>query len=183
MSYVVPHSSPGPHTVPHLVFAFLLDYLLLFGNFTPIPQIYTRLQVQPKRFLKRFLHFQENLHCVQNWYKNSFAGLLKCYPLTMWQSTEISALFHKNTHQTLPLWLKRISETFPTFPEKLILCAKLVQKWFCWDFEALTFCYVTVSRDSSTIPQVYTPNTTILAENNFRKFPKFPRKTYSVPNW
>ena len=88
--------------------------------------------------------FQENLHCLQNWDKNDLAGTLKCYPLIISQSIKISVLFHKSTYQTLPYSLKRNSGKFPSFPEKLTLCAKLGQKWSCWDFQVLPPDYVTI---------------------------------------
>ena len=133
-----------------------------------------------KHFWRNFTVFQENLHCVQNLDKNGFAGNLKCYPLIMWQSIKISVLFHKSTHQTLPFWLKRISGKFPNFPEKLTLCAKFEQEWFCWDFEVLPPDYVTINQNFSPIPQIYTPNTTILTKKNFWEISQFSRKTYIV---
>ena len=87
-----------------------------------------------KEFLENFPVFKKNLHCVQNWYINGLDGILKCYPLVMWQSIKISVLFHESTYQTLPFWLKRISGKFPSFPVKLTLCAKLVQEWSFWNF-------------------------------------------------
>ena len=68
----------------------------------------------------------------------------------------------------------------PSFPEKLTLCAKFGQKWFCWDFKALPSDYVTINQNFSPIPQMYTPKTTIIAKNNFWKFSQFSRKTYIV---
>ena len=62
----------------------------------------------------------------------------------------------------------------------LTLCAKLVQKWFCWDFEVLPPSYVTINGFFSPIPRVYPPNTTILTKKNSWKFSQFPRKTYIV---
>ena len=69
----------------------------------------TNLHIQPyyfnqKEFLENFPDFQKNLHCVQNLNKNGFAGILKCYPLIIWQSIKISVLFHKTTLQRLPIW-------------------------------------------------------------------------------
>ena len=82
-----------------------------------------------KHFWRNFPVFQKNLHYVQNLNNNGFAGILKCYLLITWESIKISVRFHKSTHQTLPLWPKRISGKFPSFPEKLTLCAKFGQKW------------------------------------------------------
>ena len=75
----------------------------------------------------------------------------------MWQSIKISILFHKSTHQTIPIWLKRIFGKFLNFPEKLTLCAKFEQKWFCWDFEVLPPEFVTINQNFSPIPQICTP--------------------------
>ena len=68
----------------------------------------------------------------------------------------------------------------PSFPEKLTLYGKFEQKWFYWDFEVLPPDYVTINQNFSPIPQIYTPNTTILTEKNFWKISQFPRKTYIV---
>ena len=69
---------------------------------------------------------------------------------------------------------------FFRFPEKLTLCAKFQQKWFCWDFQVLPPDYVTINQNFSPIPQIYTPNTTILTKKNFWKTSQFSRKTYTV---
>ena len=98
----------------------------------------------------------------------------------MWQSIKISVLFHRSTYQTLPFWLKRISGKFPTFPEKLTLCAKFEQKWFCWDSEVLPPDYVTINQNFSPIPQVYTYNPTISTKKNFWRTSQISRKTYIV---
>ena len=199
----------------------LLDYLLLSGHFTPIPQVHThwatkisekycvrnwyknRLIVPKFRFQFHIQCFPNStglfvafwsfhtystgpflktfhLHCVQNWAKNGFAGIFKCYPLILWQSIKISVRFHKSTHQALPFWLKRISGTFPNFPEKLTLSAKFGQKWFWLEFEVLPPDYLTVNQNFSPIPQIYTSNTTILITKNFWKIFQFSRKTYIV---
>ena len=132
--------------------------LIGFWGFTPwlcenqskFQSYSTNLHTEPyhsgqKEFLENFPVFQKNLHCVQILDKNRFAGILKCYPLIMWQSIKISVLFHRSTYQTLPFWLKRISGKFPSFPDKLTLCAKFEQKWFWWDFEVLPPHYVIIN--------------------------------------
>ena len=151
-------------------------------NFCPVPQIYTQNTTisTKKDFWKFFPVFQKNLHCVQNFDKNGFALILKCYPLFIWQSIKVSVLFHKSRHEALPFWQKRISGKFPNFPEKLTLCAKFEQKWFCWDFEVLPNDYVTINQNFSPIPQIYTQNSTISSEKDFWKFSQFSRKTYIV---
>ena len=112
--------------------------------------------------------------------KNGLPWILKCYPLIMSQSIKISVLFHKSTYQTLPFSLKIISPKFPSFSEKLTLCANLVQKWSCWDFKVLAPDYVKINQNFSPIPQIYILNTTILTKNNFWKVSQFSRKTYIV---
>ena len=124
--------------------------------------------------------FQKNLHCVQNLSKNGFAWISRFYPLIMSQSIKISVLFHKSTHRTLPFRPKRIFGKFRIFPEKLTLCEKFGQKWFCWDFKVLPPHYVTINQIFSLIPQIYTPNTTILTKKNFWKISQFSEKTYIV---
>ena len=110
--------------------------------------------------------------------KNSFAGILRFYPLIMWQSVKISVLFHKSTHRTLPFRWKRIFGKFPSFPEKLTLCANFGEKWFCWDFKELPPDYVTINQNFSPIPQIYIASTTILTKKNFWKISQFFKKTY-----
>ena len=133
-----------------------------------------------KEFLENFPVFQKNLQCVQNWDKNGFAFILKCYHLIMWQSISILVLFHKFSYQTLLFWLKIISGKFPSFPEKLTLCANLLQKWSCWNFELLPFDYVTIHQNLSPNPHIYILTTTILTKKIFWKISQFSRKTYIV---
>ena len=130
--------------------------------------------------MKKFPNFPEKLTSLQNLRKNGFAGILKSYPLILWQLIKISVLFHKSKHHTLPIWLKRIFGKFLNFPEKLTLCAKFEEKWFCWDFEVLPPNFVTINQNFSPIPQIYTPSTTILTWKNFYKVSQFSRKTYIV---
>ena len=160
----------------------LQDYLLLFGNFTPIPQIcrHRATNLDKKHFWRNFPIFQKNLHSPQNWTKNGFAEILKSYPLILWQLIKISVLFHKSTHQALPFWPNRISGKFPNFPEKLTLSAKFGQKWFWLEFEVLSPEYLTVNENFSIIPQIYNSNTTILITKNFWKISQFSSKTYIV---
>ena len=78
----------------------------LCGNQSKFQSYSTNLHTEPyhfdqKEFLENFPIFQKNLHCVQSLNKNGFAGILKFYPLIMWQSIKISVLFHKSTHKTL----------------------------------------------------------------------------------
>ena len=75
---------------------------------------------------------------------------------------------------------ENISEKFPSFLEKLALCAKLVQKWFCWDFEVLPLDYEKINLNFSPVAQIYSPNTTVLAKKNFWKFSQFLGKTHIV---
>ena len=98
----------------------------------------------------------------------------------MWELIKIPVLFHKSAHPTLPIWLKRIFGKFLNFPEKLTLCPKFEQKWFCWDFEVLPPDFVRINQNFSPIPQIQTPNTNNLTKNNFWKVSQFSRKTYIV---
>ena len=98
----------------------------------------------------------------------------------MWELIKIPVLFHKSAHPTLPIWLKRIFGKFLNFPEKLTLCPKFEQKWFCWDFEVLPLDFVRINQNFSPIPQIQTPNTNNLTKNNFWKVSQFSRKTYIV---
>ena len=47
-------------------------------------------------------------------------------------------------------------------------------------FEVLPPDYVTINQNFSPIPQIYTPDNTILTKNNFWKISQFSRKTYIV---
>ena len=69
---------------------------------------------------------------------------------------------------------------FPSFPEKVTLCAKFEQKWFCWDVEVLPPDYVRINQNLSPIPQICIPNATILTKNNFQKISQFSKKTCIV---
>ena len=61
------------------------SYVTFNQNFSPIPQIYTPNTniLTRKNFWKIYQFSRKNLHCLQNWYKNGFAGMSKCYPLAM----------------------------------------------------------------------------------------------------
>ena len=76
--------------------------LMGFWGFTPwlcdnqskFQSYSTNLHTEPyhfdeKEFLENFPVFEKNLHCVQILEKNGFAGISKCYPLTIWQSIKI----------------------------------------------------------------------------------------------
>ena len=114
---------------------------------------------------------------MQNWHKNGLAGILKMLPLdnvTINQNlSPIPQIYIPNT----TILTKRKFWKFPSFPEKLTLCAKLGQKWSCWDFEVLPPDYVTINQNFSPIPQIYIPDTIILTKNNFWKIFQFSRKT------
>ena len=82
--------------------------------------------------------------------------------MTNWIIEKFSGSGGTRTHDlrvTSPL-------NFLSFPRKLTLRAKLVQKWFFWDFKVIPPDYVTINPNSSPIPRIYIPNTTILAEKN-----------------
>ena len=57
---------------------------------------------------------------------------------------------------------------------------KIWTKWLCWDLKVLPPDYVTINQNFSPIAQIYLPNTSILAKNNFWKVSQFFRKTYIV---
>ena len=131
--------------------------------------------------MKKFPNFPEKLTLSAKFDKKWFCWDFETSdPLILWQLIKISVLFHKSTHQSLPIWLKWIFGKFLNFPEKLTLCAKFKQKWFCWEFEVLPPDFVTINQNFSPIPQIYTPSTTILTEKNFWKVSQFSRKTYIV---
>ena len=59
---------------------------------------------------------------------------------------------------------------------KTYIVCKMGQIWFCWDFEVLPpDQYEKMNSNFSPVKQIYTPNTTILAEI-FENFPSFPGK-------
>ena len=152
----------------------LQDYLLLFGNFTPIPQICTH----------RATNLAKNIFEQISQFSRSANFILKSYPLILWQLIKISVLFYKSTHQTLPIWLKRNFGKFLNFPKKLTLCTKFEQKWFCWDswFWSLT---PMILWQSITISVLFHKSTHrkhyhSFTEKNFWKVSQFSRKTYIV---
>ena len=183
--FPVPHSIPHsvPHSVPHSAFE---SFTRLFVAFWKFHTYSTNLHTQghkssEKHFWRNFPIFQKNLHCPQNLKKKWFCwDFEKSYPLILWQLIKISVLFQKSKLQTLPIWRKIIFGKFLHFPEKLTLCAKFEQKWFCWDFEVLPPDFVRINQNFSPIPQIFTPDTINLTEKNFVKVSQFSRKTYIV---
>ena len=69
----------------HIQCLLLLQiYLLLSGNFTPIPQIYIHRAKNPgKKISQEIVPFSRKTYSVQNWYKSGFVGNLKSYALAM----------------------------------------------------------------------------------------------------
>ena len=98
----------------------------------------------------------------------------------MWQSIKNFSSIPQIKTTNTSILTKKSSGIFPKFPEKLTLYAKSGQKWFFWDFEVLHPSYVTINKQFSSIPQIYTPNTTILTKKNLWKISKVSRKTYIV---
>ena len=149
------------------------SYVTINQNFNPIPQIYTPITtiLIKKKFLENFPVFQENLYCVQNLDKNGFAGSLKCYLLAKWQLIKISIFFDnvhtKHCHSNQNEFL----EYFPGFHKNL----HWMQNSDKNGFSGILKCYplaVIIDQSFSPIPQMYTPNTTILNE----KIARFPEK-------
>ena len=64
-------------------FNLLPDYLLLFGNFTPIPQIYTyRVTNLAEKIFQEISLFSRKTYIVcKIGTQNGLAWILKCYPL------------------------------------------------------------------------------------------------------
>ena len=139
-------------------------------------------------FLEYFTGFQKTYIVCKIGTKMVLQWNLRCYPLIMWQSIEIAVLFQRSTHQMLPFWLKELLTIFPVlqiythrsanlaekifeeispFSRKTYIVWKLRQKWSFWNFEVWPTRYVTINQNFSPIPQIYTPNITILTEKNF----------------
>ena len=142
--------------------------LMGFWGFTPwlcdnqskFQSYSTNLHTEPylfsqKEFLENFPVFKKNLHCVQILDKNGFAGILKCYPLIMWQSIKISVLFHKSTHTTLPFWLKRIFGKFLSSPENLHFVQILDKNGFAGNLK----CYPLIMWQSIKISVLFHKST------------------------
>ena len=126
--------------------------------------------------MKKFHRFPGKLTlCAkfgQKWFCWDFKVLPPHYETINQNFSPIPQIYTPNT----TIVTKTNSGIFPSFPEKLTLCAKFEQKWFCWDFEVLPPDYVTINQNFSPILQIYTPNTTILTEENFWKISNFPEK-------
>ena len=93
---------------------------------------------------------------MQNLNKNGFVGILKCYPPDYVTINQNLSPIPQIYTQDPTISTKKKFGKFPSFPEKLTLCAKFEQKWFCWDFEVLPPDYVTINQNFSPIPQIYT---------------------------
>ena len=150
-------------------------------TFSPIPQIYTpNITILTKNKFWKFPSFPEKLTlCAklgQTWSCLNFEVLPPDYVTINQNFSPIPQIYIPNT----TILTKIISGKFPSFPEKLTMCAKLGQKWSCLDFEVLPTDYVTINKNFSSIPHIYIPNTTILTKNNFWKISQFSRKTYNV---
>ena len=159
----------------------LQDYLLLFGNFTPIPQICThRATNLEKNIFEEISQFSRKTYIVCKIWKKmillGFWSLTQCFVTINQNSCPIPQIYTPNTTN---LTEKNFGK-FLSFPEKLTLCAKFEQKWFCWDFEVLPPDFVRINKNFSPIPQIQTQNTTNLTKNNFWKVSQFSRKTYIV---
>ena len=135
-----------------------------------------------KKFLENFPVLQEYLYCVANRYKIDpqfhiqRLNLLQDYLLLFGNFTPVP--------QICTCWAtnlaKNIFEESSQFSRKIYIVWKIWTEWFCWDFEVLPPDYVTINQNLSPIPQIYTPNSTILTEKNFWKISQFSRKTYIV---
>ena len=71
---------------------------------------------------------------------------------------------------------------FLRFPEKLKLCSKFEQKWFCWDFKVLPPDYVTINQNFSPIPQIYTQPYHFDQKEVLENFPVFQKNLHCVQN-
>ena len=138
------------------------DYVTINQNSSPILQIYTpnTTILTKKDFTEKVS--QENLHCVQNLYKNGFAAISKSYPLAINRTfSPIPRIFILS----ITILIKKNLRTFSQSPRKTYIVCKIgTKKWFCWDFEILPPGYVIINRNFSPIRQIYTPNTTILSK-------------------
>ena len=134
----------------------------------------------PKIISEKFPSFPEKLTLCAKFGQKWLCWDFKVLPPDYVTINQNSVQFHEPTYSLLPLWPKGISGQFPSFPGKLTLCPKFGQKWLFRDFEVLPPDYVKVNQNFSPIPQIYTPNTTILITKNFWKISQFRRKTYIV---
>ena len=75
---------------------------------------------------------------------------------------------------------KQFLSILQDFQENLHCVQNLSQKSVWWDFDVSPPGYVAINRKLSPIPQIYTPETTILAKNNSCKFSQISRKIYIV---
>ena len=166
-------------------FNLLPDYFLLFGNFTPIPQIYIhRVTNLTEKTFQEISLFSRKTYIVckigTKMVLLRFRSVTPDYVTINQNLSPIPQIYILNS----TILTKNNFWKYPSFPEKLTLCAKLGQKWSCLDFEVLPSDCVTINQNFSPIPQIYIPNTTILTEKKFWKISQFSSKTYiSVQNW
>ena len=84
-----------------------------------------------KRFAENFSSFPGKFTLCTNLAHNmSLVGCLKSHTVAMWQSMEVSVLFHTCVYQILPFWLKRSFENSSSVPGNFTSCAKLAKNEF-----------------------------------------------------
>ena len=143
----------------------LLIYLLLSGNFTPIPQIYTHRAKNPgKKISQEIVPVSRKFYIVcklvQKMVLLGFWSLIlrPCDNQLKFQSYSTNP-HTKPYHSGKIEFLKILSD----FQENLHCVQNCMYKiWFCWDFEVLPPGKVTFDQNFSPNPQIYTPNPTIL---------------------
>ena len=114
-------------------------YVAINRNFSPIPYMCTlnTIILVQKNFWK-LLQFSRKIYlCAKLPWKNEFGQILKSSPMAMWQSMEISGLFHTCGHKTLPFWLKELMNISPIFQDKLTF----VQNWPKNEFDEILKSY------------------------------------------
>ena len=144
------------------------SYVTITQNFSPILQIYAlNTTILTKKNIWKIPRFPEKLTLYAKLGQKLFCWDFEVLPLDyVTINQNFSPIPQTYTINATTLTKKNFLK-IPSFPEKLTLCAKLVHKGFCWDFEVLPPSYVTVNQNLSHIPQIYIPNTTILIEKYF----------------
>ena len=159
-------------------------------NFSPIPQIYiaSTTITDWKEFLENFPIFQNNLHYVQNWYKNGLARILNCYPPPpqLCQSQLKFQSYSTQLHsKDYPSDNKEFLENFPVSQENLHCVPNQykIDPQFHIQFHIQCFNLLLdylLLLEISHLFHKSTHRASNLAKNIFEEISPFSRKTYIV---
>ena len=100
--------------------------------------------------MKKFRHFPGKLPLRAKSGQKWFCWDFKVLPTDYVTVNQISVLFHKTTHQTLPFWIKNFWK-ISQFSRKTYIVCKIWIKMVMLGFEVLPPDYVTISKKISVL--------------------------------